>query len=261
VSVLQKASRIIFVMVLYLLFSTPVFSADFLYKGKIEPTNYTSQLLKFYIERFEPESSDLIIEMEPDETGLFKYIYMDIVGCNISGVRIDRLTFQLLEAQFNAPEEWESGNVECTSALEVYATCRLLEDDINADLQKRVIGSGEDKWRNLRIKISPNGLSGSGEYSVKLLFPFNILIEIVSKLRIVGGKEVWLEDASVKLNRLDVPENVTNMALDQIQPLLNLKTLPLPMKLNKINFMEKEALFETRILPSKIEGITYTYVK
>jgi len=258
---LQKALKIIYVMALCLLFSSPVFPADYSYKGKIEPTNDTSQLLKFYVEKFDPESLELIIEAEPDITGLYKNIYMNITGCNISGVRLDKLTFQLLDAQFNDPEEWESGNVECTSALEVYATCRLLEDDINADLENRVIGSDDDKWRNLKIRITPKGLHGSGEYSVKLLLSFNILIEIESKLRIVRGQEVWLEDASVKLNRLDVPEHVTNMALDQIQPLLNLKTIPLPLRLNKITFLEKEALFETRVLPDVIEGITYTYVK
>ena len=254
-----KVFKIFFVVSLCLLFSSPAFSA-FSYKGKIEPTNDTSKLLKFYVEKFDPESFELIIETEPDEPGFYKNIYMDIVGCCISGVRLDRLTFQLLDAQFTAPEEWESGDVECT-ALEVYASCRLMEDDINADLESRVIGNDVDRWRNLKIRITPKGLSGSGEYSVKLLLSFNILIEIESKLRIVRGQEVWLDNASVKLNRLDVPEHVTNMALDQIQPLLNLKTLPLPLRLNRITFMEKEALFETRVLPNKIEGITYNYVK
>ena len=258
---MSKILRIIIIAALCLLFSMPVFSAGFSYKGKVEPTDIASRLLKFYIEKFNPESAELIIEEEPDETALFKNVYMDIVGCNVSGVRIDSLTFQLIDAQFNSPEEWESGNVECISSLEAYATCRLLEDDINADLQNRVIGDGDDKWRNLRLRMTPNGLSGSGEYSVNLLFTFNILIEIESKLRIVGGKEVWLEDTFLKLNRLDVPEYITDMALDQIQPLLDLKTVPLPLKLNRIVFKEKEAFFETRLHPGKIEGITYTYVK
>ena len=256
-----KAFKIVLIMALCLSFSAPALSADFSYKGKVEPTDDTSLLLKYYVEKFNPESFELIIESPPDETGLFRNIYMDIAGCYISGVRIDRLTFQLLDAQFNSPEEWSSDTVECTSALEVYATCTLLEDDINADLKSRVIGSGDDEWRNLQLKISPKGISGSGEYSVKLLLTFNILIEIESKLRIVRGQEVWLEDAQLKLNRVDVPDYVTEMALAQIQPLINLKTVPLPLKLNEIDFMDKKAVFKTRNLPSVIEGITYTYVK
>jgi len=259
---LTKTLKIILlVTALCLLFSMTASSADFSYKGRVEPTDITTELLRFYIEKFNPESAELIVEEEPDETGLFKNIYMDIIGCNISGVRIDRLTFQLIEAQFNDPEEWASDKVECVSALEAYATCRLLEDDINADLQKRVIGDGDDSWRNLNLKISPGGLSGSGEYSVKLLFTFDVLIEIESKLRIVGGQEIWLEDTSLKLNRLDVPEYITNMALDKIQPILDLKTVTLPLRLNRVVLKEKEAFFETRLLPSKIEGIIYTYVK
>ncbi|MCL2767804.1 MAG: DUF2993 domain-containing protein [Synergistaceae bacterium] len=256
-----KILRIVFVAALSLLFAIPVFSADFSYKGKVEPTSVTSRLFKFYIEKFDPESAELIIEEEPDGNALFRNIYMDIVGCNVSGVRIDRLTFQLIDAQFNSPEEWESGDVDCVSSLEAYATCRLLEDDVNADLQHRVIGDGDDSWRNLKLRISPNGISGSGIYSVTLLFTFEILIEIESKLRIVGGQEVWLEDTTLRLNRLDVPEYITNMALDQIQPILDLKTVTLPLRLNKIIFKEKEAFFETRTHPSRFEGITYTYVK
>ena len=258
---MSRVLKIILLAVLCMLFSAPAFSADYSYKGKVEPVDITSQLLKYYIERFNPGSFELIIEDEPDETGLFGNIYMDIVGCNVNGVRVDRLTFQTIGTQFNNPAEWSTKGIECISALEVYATCRLLEDDVNADLRERVIGDGDDKWRNLKLRISPKGLSGSGEYSVKLLFTFDILIEIESKLRIVGGQEVWLENATLKLNRLDVPEYITNMALDQIQPLLDLKKLPFPLKLNKIVFKEKEALFETRILPSVIEGITYSYVK
>jgi len=248
-------------MALCLLFSAPVFSADFSFRGKIEPIDITSQLFKFYVAKFDPEWAELIIEEEPDETGFFKNIYMNIIGCNINGIRLDRLTFQLIGAQFNNPEEWKHGNVECISALEAYAICRLLEDDINADLQNRVIGDGQDSWRNLSLKISPDGISGSGEYRVRLLFTFDILIEIESQLRIVGGQEIWLEDTSLRLNRLDVPEYITNMALDRIQPLLDLKSIPLPLRLHRVVLKENEAFFETRILPTRIEGITYTYVK
>lgn len=238
------------------------FASSVEYKGKIEPADATSQLLKYYVERFSPESCELIIDQQPDAAGRFRRIYMDIKGCNISGVRLDRLRFQMFDAQFNDPSKWASEEPECLSALEVYAECRLLEDDINADLKERVIGEdGDNSWRNLNLKISPDGLFGRGEYSFKLLFSFNILIEVQSKLRIVGGQEVWLEDTKLSLNRLDVPEYVTNAALGEIQPILNLKALPIPLKLHKVIFKDKEAVFESRKLPEKFEGINYIYTR
>lgn len=252
----------VFAVLVSLAFASVSGGADFEFVGKVEPADKTSELLKFYVEKFDPERLELIIDKQPDESGRFRNIYMDITGCNISGVRLDKLRFQILDAQFNDPAKWASEEPECVSALEVYAECRLLEDDVNADLQKRVIGDDDDNnWRNLRLRISPEGLGGRGEYQVKLLFTFNILIEVESGLRIVGGQEVWLENTKLKVNRLDVPDYVTKTALDKIQPLLNLKTLPLPLKLNKVVFKEKEALFETRNLPEKIDGIAYSYTK
>ena len=42
---------------------------------------------------------------------------MDLTGVMIEGVRLDKLTFRMLDVQFNAPENWASGDVECKSAL------------------------------------------------------------------------------------------------------------------------------------------------
>ena len=64
---------------------------------------------------------------------------------------------------------------------------------------------------------------------VKVLFvTLDILIEIDSGLKIVGNKELWLKDPQVKINRLDLPDYITNQALSQIQPLLDLNRFPLP---------------------------------
>lgn len=257
---ISKIMRAILLFVFLTLgFAAAVSAAEFEYKGKVEPTDISSQLLKYYVERFDPESFELVIDAQPADAR-FRNIYANITGCNISGVRLDKLRFQLLDAQFSDPKTWDADEPKCLSALEVYAECRLLQDDVNADLQKRVVGDDDDNnWKNLRIAISPSGLQGSGEYSFKLLFTFNILIEVESKLRIVRGQEVWLDDTKLKVNRIDVPEYVTDTALQKIQPILNLSDLPIPLKLHKVIFNEKEALFESRKLPEKIKGITYVF--
>ena len=64
------------------------------------------------------------------------------------------------------------------------------------------------------MTIAPEGLKGRGYYMAKVLFvTLDILIEIDSGLKIVGNKELWLKDPQVKINRLDLPDYITNQAL------------------------------------------------
>ena len=64
----------------------------------------------------------------------------------------------------------------------------------------------------------------------------------------------------MRINRLDLPAYITNKALSQIQPLLNLNRFPLPMSLHKVTLEEGRAILSTRQLPKPMEkGITYHY--
>ena len=71
---------------------------------------------------------------------------------------------------------------------------------------------------------------------------------------------LWLDNPEVRINRLDLPEYITNKALSQIQPLLNLNRFPLPMSLHKVTLEEGRAILSTRQLPKPLEkGISYHY--
>jgi hypothetical protein len=240
-----------------LVFAAPASAAEFV--GKIEARDSTSLLLAHYVEAFTPESLFLVIDEQPD-AGYFRDLYMDLTGVSIDGVRVDRLTFRMHDAQFNPPSEWADGKVECENALQVYARCLLKEDDINRKLAAETFGK-DDRWQNISMKIAPTGLSARGTYVAKVLFvTLNILIEIDSGLKIVGNKELWLDNYNVHVNTVNVPSYITRKALGQIQPLLNLGKFPLPLKLHKVEFQEGQAEFSTRILPHPIPGgITYRY--
>ncbi|MDR2178849.1 MAG: DUF2993 domain-containing protein [Synergistaceae bacterium] len=250
---------------LLLLFFAPAWAADFEFrdfefKGKIRARDFTSHLLAYYVEVFTPESLTLIIDEGPDGTGRFRDLYMDLTGVLIDEVRVDKLTFRMHDVQFNPPSEWADGNVECESALQIYAHCLLKEDDINRKLASETFGK-DDHWQNISMRISPAGLSAQGTYVAKILFiALNIAIKIDGGLKIVENRELWLNDYSVRVNDLDVPDYITKKAINQIQPLLDLSSFPLPLKLHKVEFQEGQAAFSTRILPRPIKGgITYRY--
>ncbi|MCR4818028.1 MAG: LmeA family phospholipid-binding protein [Fretibacterium sp.] len=252
----------IFALFFLPVFCFPAWGADFEFNGKIEPADDVSHLLAFYVNRFTPEELKLTVSGHPDATGRFAELYMDLTGVMIENVRLDKLTFRMYGVQFNSPENWASGNVECRDALQIHALGTILQSDINKSLEVKTFGD-DDHWRKVSLAITPGGLRGKGYYIAKVLFvTLDILIEIDSGLKIVKNKELWLDNPEVRINRLDLPEYITNKALSQIQPLLNLNRFPLPMSLHKVTLEEGRAILSTRQLPKPMEkGISYHYVR
>lgn len=220
-------------------------------------------LFGYYVKRFKPEKADLVISGKPDKTGKFQDIYMNLEGVMIETLRVNRLAFRMRDVQFNEPSEWKKGNVECTDALKIEAIGEIFEEDINKAIQAKTFGDDGDTWHDLSLKITPKGLSGKGYYKAKVAFiKLDILLEITSKLKIVKGTELWLDNPFVKVNTLDVPDYVTNKALAQIQPLVDLKRVSLPMTLHKVDLKNGVATLSSRTLPKPLtQGIKYRYPK
>ena len=145
--------------------------------------------------------------------------------------------------------------------LQTYAFGHITEKDINDSLKEKTFGKGGDHWKNISMKIRPEGLQGKGNYLAKVLFvTLNILIEVDSGLEVVKNKELWLKDPQVRVNRLDLPDYVTQKALKQIQPLLDLSRIPIPMRLHSVTLEEGAATLRTRNLPEPLSSdLVYRY--
>ncbi len=220
-------------------------------------------LLSFYVKKFTPEEAVIVISEMPDSTGLFQDVYMDLKGLVIDKLRMNSLTVRMKYVQFNAPSEWKKSNVECKNAANVWAVATLLESDVNKAISDKTFGHGEDRWHDLSMAINPKGLHGKGYYLAKTsLMNLDILIEIDSKLKILKGKELWLDKPLVKVNRMDLPDYVTKKALSQIQPLVDLRKFPLPLTLHKVETKKGNAILSTKTLPEALkDGLKYTYKK
>ncbi|MBQ6435045.1 MAG: DUF2993 domain-containing protein [Synergistaceae bacterium] len=242
-----KLKFIVFALILTFLFSSSCFADE------------VNDLLNFYVKKFRPEKALLVISGKPDETGLFNDIYMNLQGIVIDKLRLDSLVVRMRGVQFNEPSEWKKGNVECKDAISVLATGTIFERDINKSIEDKTFGEGRDEWHDLSMKINPSGLSGSGYYKYNIL---DIRIDIDSKLKIVKGKELWLDNPVAKVNKLDVPDYVTRKALTRIQPLVDLRKFPLPLSLHKVELKKGSAVLSTRTLPKEMkDGLKYTYTK
>ncbi|MBQ7221031.1 MAG: DUF2993 domain-containing protein [Synergistaceae bacterium] len=219
-------------------------------------------LLSYYVKRFKPETASMTISQKPDNTGLFNDVYMDLKGVVIENLRLDRLTFRMKGVQFNDPSEWAKGNVECRNAMQIQASAHILESDINRAIEAKTFG-GKDKWHDVSMAITPQGLKGKGYYTADVkLFNLDVLLEVNSGLKIVKGKELWLNNPVVKANKMDVPDYVTKKALTRIQPLVDLRKFPLPMSLHKVDLKKGSATLTTRTLPQALtKGLKYSYEK
>ncbi len=246
--------KIILAFIFMLLLNFPAFSAT---------EKDVQNLIGFYVKKFTPEKADMIASGLPDENNEFNDLYMSLNGIVVEDMRLDTICVRMTGVKFNAPSEWANNNVEFDRALQIYGYGKILEKDINEALKSKTFGENDD-WHDISIKITPAGLYGKGYYHVNtMLLKFDILIEITSGLKIVANKQIWLDHPVVKINRLDVPETITNKALADIQPILDLNRYPdLPIKLNKIEFKNGEAILSTKIAPKKFDGgLKYKYAR
>lgn len=217
-----------------------------------------AQLLQYFLKELTPEKITMILADQPDEEGHIREIYLDLKGCVIGGVRIDTLRMDAVGVKFNPPGEWDTKEIEPLEVLNAHAFARLTEDDLNENLLQKQFGD-DDSWRNLQMNVHPEGIYARGNYIAQFIFRLDILIEIFSKFKIVDMQQIWLDDYSVRVNRLDVPKFITDKAVEEIQPLLDLGKFVFPLKLHSIAYDEEAITISSRVLPEPFAGLVYRW--
>ena len=217
-----------------------------------------NRLLQYFVRELTPEKITMILADQPDDEGNIREIYLDLKGCVIGGVRIDTLRMDAVGVKFTPPEEWTEKGIKPLEVLNVHAFARLTEEDLNENLLQKQFGD-DDSWRNLQVDIHPEGIYARGNYIAQFIIRLDILIEIFSKFKIVDMQQIWLDDYSIRVNRLDVPQFITDRAVAEIQPILDLGKFVFPLKLHSIGYDEESITMASRVLPAPFMGITYNW--
>lgn len=215
-----------------------------------------AMLLEYFVKELAPEKITMILSDQPDDEGKIREIYLDLKGCLIGGVRIETLRMNAVGVIFNPPAEWAIKEMKPLEVLNVHAFARMTEDDLNRNLLQKQFGD-DDSWRNLQLDIHPGGIYARGNYIAQFIVRLNILIEIFSKFKIVDMQQIWLDDYSIRVNTLDVPKFITDKAIAEIQPLLDLGKFVFPLKLHSITYDEESITITSRVLPAPFMGIVY----
>ncbi|HOU32583.1 MAG TPA: DUF2993 domain-containing protein [Synergistaceae bacterium] len=214
-------------------------------------------LLRYLVDRLQPESADLVLDREPDASGRVGHFYVDLRGARLGGVRVERFCVEALDVEFNPVEEWQGPGedpLEVRSVLQTYAEAVLQEEDINDDLFRKQVGEDDASWRHLRLDFSPQGIYASGYYHVDWIVSLNLFIELSGKLAIRSGREIWLEDYAFRINRLGVPDILAEQAVQKLQPILDLGRFFFPVKLKTLVLDDRRAHLASPVLPQAFDG-------
>lgn len=254
---LKPASAMFFIV---LLLACPALAGPgYQFNGKIDGTSRGALLFKAFAEGLKPESMEMILDEEPDETGRVRRLFLDLLGCELGGVRIEHLEIEALDTHFTDPQGWECPGPDVVDMLSVNTRATILESDVNRAISDAAFGDDDGNWHDLSLDFRKRGIYAKGYYTIRFLFTLDILIEIEGRFGIVGGKQVWLEDYTLKVNRVDLPEALTDRAVSQIQPIIDLEGFIFPLTLKTIIQADDRVVLESRMLPQRFDGIRYVY--
>ena len=218
-----------------------------------------SRLFQEFIERLEPVAMEMKISNEPSVSGWVNHLYLDIKRPLIGGIRIEELKVEASGIKFTPTSSWNGENIEIENILYVKAFGKLAEDDINRSITQEEFGE-EEHWHDLSLDFTESGLYAKGYYLAKLLMiKLDILIEITGDLAIVDKQQIWLDNYSVKLNKVGLPQSLTDKAISKIQPILDLSKFMFPLKLDSVSIDENNVTLRSRFLPQDFEGIAYNF--
>jgi hypothetical protein len=249
------AFRLALFFVVITVFSGPAFCAP----AGDEGTDAAERLFEAFVSGLKPESAEMILEEGPDEKGRVRRIYLDLTGCEMDGVRIDSLRIDACEVIFTPPSTWDKQGPDVEEMLAVKAVARILEEDVNRALLIKQIGDDEEHWHDLSLDFRNGGIYARGYYLAKFIFRLDILLEIDGRFDIRRGREIWLDDYTIRVNRVDVPDGLAERAVSRIQPIIDLNEFPFPLTLDRIIQEDGRIVIRSRLEPEPFEGRTFTY--
>lgn len=229
------------------------------FNGNVDKITRGSVLFNAFAEGLKPESMEMVLDGEPDENGKVGHLYLDLYGCDLGGVRMDRLEIEAVDVQFTPPCEWTEKGPDIKNMLAVYAQATMLEKDVNAAISDAAFGDDDEHWHDISLDFSENRIYAKGYYLAKVIFRLDILIELEGRFGIVKGKQIWLEDYTARVNRVDVPDFITKRAIGKIQPIIDLDEFVFPLTLKTVIQKDDRITLRSRVLPARFPGIQYKF--
>lgn len=226
------------------------------FEGSFTPATNGEKLLSLLVSLTDPEALELCLDAEPDDQGNVRNMYFLVKGARIGGFRIEHLALEASFVEFTPPSQWNPDGddpIGVKNALRSNIEAVILEKDINAAL---ATATGED-WHGVSVDLKPGAISARGYYTIKSP-GLTLLAEVKTGLEIRMGKELWLKDVLLKINH-DEQTNVVRDAIDEIQPVVDLRDFPFPVTLAVLSVDDQSLRISTRTAPKPFAGKLLRY--
>lgn len=226
------------------------------FQGSFTPATNGEKLLSLLVSLTDPETLELCLDAEPDDRGNVRNMYFLVNGAHVGGFRIERLAVEASFVEFTPPSQWDpeaEDPIGVKNALRSNIEAVILEKDINTALSG---ATGED-WHGVSVDLKPGTISARGYYTIKNP-GLTILAEVKTGLEIRMGKELWLKDVQLTINH-DEQTNVVRDAIDEIQPVVDLRDFPFPVTLAVLSMDDQTLRISTRTAPEPFAGQLLRY--
>lgn len=225
-------------------------------KGKFNPATRGEELLKALVDYTDPDSLELVLDAEPDESWNVRDLFFRVRGARFGGkIRVEDFALSASFVSLVPPSEGKGLDVKqaMRSNLEVV----LLESDVNGAI--RLFTSGKDgDWKDVSVRfVPPRNIEARGRYHVKNP-GLVILAEVSTGLAIREGREIWLEDTRLEINNSEQTATVRE-AIEKLQPVVDVRKFPFPVTLAVLKAGDGRLEIASRTRPCPFGGITYRY--
>ncbi len=214
----------------------------FLLQAHVSAATLSAELYRYLIRNFSPDTVGVVVRDVKGTTGnpVLGYLRISAMGASVEGLRIDKLVVEATNVRVNDVKDWKKGKLRVYSAKDVRFYARIRRDDINRFLNLVEKKTHDHHFSGGRVKFKPPYIVVAVVYKYSLIFKIGILVELKSRLKVEGSK-VFLTDYSMFAGGLKLDKKTTDRIIQSINPLLDLKEFPIPIRLKSIK-LTKDAM-------------------
>ncbi|MCD6362942.1 MAG: DUF2993 domain-containing protein [Synergistetes bacterium] len=208
-----------------------------------------SEKLKSALEElFTPKRIEVYINGSAEDP-FFKDIYVEAEDAKTSGLPIERVKIEAIDAKLNPSDEWERGNIKVEKVKDVRLLMTITEEGLNSFLRDKIKDANEHGLKKAYVRIKKDKFILAASYQLGGL-PIRVLVELAGKLKIKGSK-IYLADYKFYVGGLKMRKEFTSRILRKVNPILDLRTLPFPVRDGIIEQEEGKITIRTKTLPQK----------
>lgn len=220
------------------------------------------KLVKTLAKALTPESMTVTFADEPGQDGKINAVYIEAIGSSFSTpYKLHRIALSGSFIRLAPAEQWDINNPK-TLIPENWegifsAEIVLKEKDVHNAIETFFKGDKKQKdWSDISADFRPGKVFVRGRY--KAGGGIGALFEITTGLELRGGKQIWLKDTVVNVNK-DDQTGAIRQKLKEHNPPADITDLKLPLTLRKLKITDSELTVSTNTLPKPIEGHTWHY--